>query len=131
MSNVETWPQFFIETISGGDVDPDALKTILIADVHTDGNTKRVLEEGTGFIKTAIIAYKLPQGHIVLGVGPVFSYYEFKQPMDDRLTDEAWREILETNPPDEPEWIGNFSGWYLGLIAGKFGFQLLVIRFQI
>jgi len=99
-----------IETISGGDVDPDALKTVLIADVHTDGNTKRVLEEGTGFIKTAIIAYKLPQGHIVLGVGPVFSYYEFKQPMDDRLTDEAWREIIETNSPDEPEWIGNFSG---------------------
>jgi len=98
-----------IETISGGDVDPDALKTVLIADVHTDGNTKKVLEEGTGFIKTAIIAYKLPQGHIVLGVGPVFSYYEFKQPMDDRLTDEAWREILNTNPPDEPEWIGNFS----------------------
>jgi len=82
----------------------------MIADVHTDGNTKKVLEEGTGFIKTAIIAYKLPQGHIVLGMGPVFSYYEFKQPMDNRLTDEAWREILETNPPDEPEWIENFSG---------------------
>jgi len=94
-----------IETVSGGDVEPDALKTVMIADVHTDGNTRKVLEEGTGFIKTAIIAYKLPQGHIVLGVGPVFSYYEFKQPMDNRLTDEAWREILETYPPDEPDWI--------------------------
>jgi len=98
-----------IETVSGGDVDPDALKTVMIADVHTEGNTRKVLEEGTGFIKTAIIAYKLPQGHIVLGVGPVSSYYEFKQPLDDRLTDEAWREILETNPPDEPDWIRNFS----------------------
>ena len=99
-----------IEIVSGGDVEPDALKSVMIADVHTDGNTKKVLEEGTGFIKTAIIAYKLPQGHIVLGMGPVFSYYEFKQPMENRLTDEAWREILETNPPDEPEWIENFSG---------------------
>ncbi len=98
-----------IETVSGGDVEPDALKSVMIADVHTDGNTKKVLEEGTGFIKTAIIAYKLPQGHIVLGVGPVFSYYEFKQPMDERLTDEAWRKILEGNPPDEPLWIRNFS----------------------
>jgi hypothetical protein len=100
-----------IEIVSGGDVEPDALKSVMIADVHTDGNTKKVLEEGTGFIKTAILAYKLPQGHIVLGAGPVFSYYEFKQPMDERLTDEAWRDILESNEkPDEPEWIRNFSG---------------------
>jgi hypothetical protein len=99
-----------IGTIAGGDINPDSLKSVMIADVHTEGNTKKVLEEGTGFIKTAIIAYKLPQGHIVLGVGPVFSYYEFKQPMSERLTDEAWREILESgDAPEEPEWIGNFS----------------------
>ncbi len=98
-----------IGAISGGDVNPDAFKTVMIADVHTDGNTRKVLEEGTGFIKTAVIAYQLPQGQMVLGIGPVFSYYEFKQPMDKRLTDEAWREILESNPPDEPEWIENFS----------------------
>jgi len=82
----------------------------MIADVHTEGNTEKVLEEGTGFVKTAIIAYRLPQGHIVLGVGPVFSYYEFKQSMSERLSDEAWREILESGEaPEEPEWIGNFS----------------------
>jgi len=100
-----------IGIIAGGDVNPDSLKSVMIADVHTEGNTKKVLEEGTGFIKTAIVAYKLPQGHIVLGMGPVFSYYEFKQPMSNRLTDEAWREILESSDgPDEPEWIRNFSG---------------------
>ncbi len=99
-----------IGTIAGGDINPDSLKSVMIADVHTEGNTEKVLEEGTGFIKTAIIAYKLPQGHIVLGVGPVFSYYEFKQPLSERLSDEAWREILESGEaPEEPEWIGNFS----------------------
>jgi len=56
-----------------------------------------------------IIAYQHPEGYILLGVGPVFSYYEFKQPMDDRLTDEAWREILDSNPPSEPEWTNAFS----------------------
>jgi len=82
----------------------------MIADVHTDGNTREILEEGIGFIKTAVIAYKLPQGNIVLGIGPVLNYYEFKQPMNNRLTDEAWREILEgSNTPDEPEWVENFS----------------------
>ena len=98
-----------IRTISGGEVDPEAFKTVLVADVHTDGNTEKVLEEGVGYIKTAVIAYRLPEGHTLIGVGPVFSYYEFKQPMDDRLTDEAWREILDSNPPPEPEWTNAFS----------------------
>lgn len=98
-----------IETISGGNADPSVYKTVLVADVHTDGNTKKVLEEGVGYLKTMIVAYQHPEGHILLGVGPVFSYYEFKQPMDERLTDEAWREILDSSPPPEPEWTNTFS----------------------
>jgi hypothetical protein len=98
-----------IETVSGGDVDPDIFKTILVADVHTDGNTEKVLEEGVGYIKTLVVAYKLPEGHVLVGVGPAFSYYEFKQPMENRLTDEAWREILNTQHPPEPEWTKSFS----------------------
>ncbi|MBE3091057.1 MAG: DUF3160 domain-containing protein, partial [Candidatus Atribacteria bacterium] len=98
-----------IRTISGGEVDPEVFKTVLVADVHTDGNTEKVLEEGVGYIKTAVIAYRLPEGHILIGVGPTFSYYEFKQPMEDRLTDEGWRKILDFNPPPEPEWTNTFS----------------------
>jgi hypothetical protein len=98
-----------IETVSGGEVDPDIFKTTLIADVHTEGNTEKVLEEGVGYIKTLVVAYKLPEGHILVGVGPVFSYYEFKQPMEKRLTDEIWREMLNTKHPAEPEWVKTFS----------------------
>ncbi len=98
-----------IRTVSGGEVDPEVFKTVLVADVHTDGNTEKVLEEGVGYIKTAVIAYKLPEGHTLIGVGPSFSYYEFKQPMEDRLTDEGWRKILDFNPPPEPEWTNAFS----------------------
>lgn len=103
-----------ISYIAGGDdfppiVNPDIFKTTLVADVHTDGNTKKVLEEGVGYIKTLVVAYKLPEGHILVGVGPIFSYYEFKQPMDNRLTDEAWREMLDKKAPLEPEWIKTFS----------------------
>lgn len=85
-----------IKTITRRDISSDVLKSVMIVDVHTEGNSKKVLEVGTSFIKSALIAYRLPQGHIVLGMGPVFCYYEFKQPMDDRLTDEAWREMLES-----------------------------------
>lgn len=98
-----------IEAVSGGTVDPEMFKTVLVADVHTDGNTRQVLEEGVGYIKTLIVAYKLPQGHILIGLGPVFSHYEFKQPMKNRLTDEAWRKILESKPPAESEWVRSFS----------------------
>lgn len=35
--------------------------------------------------------------------------YEFKHPMSDRLTDEAWRELLESDPPDNVEWYANFG----------------------
>lgn len=109
IENFGSISESLISTVSGGEVDPEVFKTVLVADVHTDGNTEKVLEEGVGYIKTAIIAYKLPEGHILVGVGPTFSYYEFKQPMDNRLTDETWREIIDSNPPPEPEWVESFS----------------------
>jgi DNA-binding beta-propeller fold protein YncE len=91
-----------------GDVEDKARKTTIIADVHTQGKTRQVLEEGTGYVDLIVVAYKLPDGRIQVGAGPVMSYYEFKQPMDNRLTDEAWRELLEANPPAKPEWIFNY-----------------------
>jgi len=90
--------------------DADGQKTTLIADVHTDQNTRLVLEEGTGYLRLLLVAYKLPQGHVLVGAGPVFSYYEFKHPMKDRLTDEKWRELLQSDArPDLPEWTGSFA----------------------
>jgi len=80
------------------DVDDKAKKTTIIADVHTDINTEQVLEEGVGYVDMIVVAYKLPDGRVLVGAGPVMSYYEFKQPMDDRLTDEAWRDLLDSNP---------------------------------
>ncbi len=99
----------FGEKLNGviADVDDKAKKTTIVADVHTDQNTKQVLEEGVGYVKMILVAYKVPDGRILIGAGPVMSYYEFKHPMDDRLTDEKWRELLESNPPDEPEWTNN------------------------
>ena len=86
-------------------VDTEGKETTIVADVHTDCNTGMVLEEGVGYVKLILVAYRVPDGRILLGAGPVFSYYEFKHPMDDRLTDEAWKEMLQSNPPDVPEWV--------------------------
>ena len=87
-----------------------AQKTTLVADVHTDQNTGKVLEEATGYIRLLLVAYKMPQGHILIGAGPAFSYYEFKHPMSDRLTDEKWRDMLRGgSAPSLPEWVNSYS----------------------
>jgi hypothetical protein len=40
-----------------------------------------------------------------VAVGGVYSYYEFTQPVSDRLTDEAWRDMLDRDAaPGRPTW---------------------------
>ena len=77
----------------------------IVADVHTDTNTGLVLEEGVG---DAFVIYVVApvEGQLVAAQGGVFSYYEFTQPMSDRLTDEAWQ-AMEPKP-DLPVWTGSF-----------------------
>jgi len=87
----------------------DSMKTTLIADVHTDQNSGKVLEEGTGYVDMIVVCYLQPDGRLVLGAGPVLSYYEFKHPMQDRLTDEKWRQLLQApDAPSRPVWVENF-----------------------
>jgi len=83
-------------------------KMAVVADVHTDPNSNRVLEEATGY--PAYIYVVAPvEGVPTLCVGGVYSYYEFAWPMSDRLTDGAWQQMLATgtNPP-QPEWMSTF-----------------------
>jgi len=90
-------------------VDIKSQMSTLVADVYT-GPGGNVLEEGTGKLDLMVVAYKQPDGRIVLGAGPVMSYYEFWQPSGERLTDEEWRDMLKNNPPERPAWISSFRG---------------------
>ncbi|MDY0386067.1 MAG: DUF3160 domain-containing protein [Methanolobus sp.] len=95
----------FGEELEGaiGNVDEKNQKTTIIADVHTDPNSGNVLEEGVGYVDMIVVAYKVPDGRIILGAGPVMTHYEFEQPMSERLTDEGWRKMLKTSPPPRTE----------------------------
>ena len=87
-----------------------SMKTTIIADVHTDTNSKQCLEEGTGEVELTVVCYLQPDGRLVLGAGPTLSYHEFKHPMSDRLTDEKWREMLKGGQtPPRPEWTQTFT----------------------
>jgi len=80
----------------------------IIADVHTDPNTEEVLEEGIGR-PMLILAAVMIDGQVILTRGAVFSYYEFTWPMNDRLTDESWQDLLEQGEaPPLPAWTESF-----------------------
>jgi len=89
-----------------------ALKTTLAADVHTYGLEGNVVEEATGKVDLIIVACPMPDGKAFLALGPVLSYYEFKHPMSDRLTDETWRQMYDSpDRPDRPEWYVPLTRW--------------------
>jgi hypothetical protein len=94
-------------TVSG--LMPVGMKTTMVADVFTDPNSKHVLEEGSGYVDLVAVVLPAPDGSLYMALGPVFSYYEFKQPMSSRLTDEAWRELLTAQPPARPAWTSSFT----------------------
>jgi hypothetical protein len=80
----------------------------LVADVATDPNG-RVLEEAIGRIYEIYAVVPDGVGGLQIAQGGVFSYYEFPWPINDRLTDEQWRQMVETGEqPDQPQWTGAF-----------------------
>ncbi len=88
-------------------LDERSTSTLLVADVHTDSNSGQVLEEGVGKFSLMVVAVKV-DGKISLFVGPVLTYYEFKVPMNSRLTDEAWKSMYSKSPPPLPDWTSSF-----------------------
>lgn len=80
----------------------------IITDAHTDMNTRQVLEEGVGSPFDIYVIVEDSKGYRLCR-GGVFSYYEFKHPMDDRLTDEKWQEMgKQRQRPEQPPWTKSF-----------------------
>ena len=86
-----------------------------IADVHTafdlrpGGVGQVALEEGVGHAFEIFVVVPI-EGKLYLTRGALFSYYEFPQPMADRLTDEKWQKMLKSKKaPPQPEWMKSFT----------------------
>jgi hypothetical protein len=93
-----------LESLIAG-VESRGLKTTLVADVHTNAIENMVVEEAVGKVDLMVVACPAADGSVFLAAGPVLSYYEFKHPMADRLTDEAWRTMLDSaEKPDRQTW---------------------------
>lgn len=76
----------------------------IIADIATDGEAGNVLEVGTGNPSEIFVVIKV-DGKIKLAKGSVYSFYQFAWPMEDRLTDSEWRQMMSIQPNEE----GNYE----------------------
>lgn len=81
----------------------------LVADVATDPNGA-VLEVGTGGAEEILVIVDI-EGSLRIASGCVYSFYEFTQPISERLTDVQWREMKQNVP--RPAWSARFmaSPW--------------------
>ncbi|HAV92963.1 TPA: hypothetical protein DCW38_07290 [candidate division WOR-3 bacterium] len=65
---------------------------VIVSDVHTDSNSEKVLQEGVGYLLCMNAMYNDEDY-----TGGAMSYFEFKNPMSERMTDEGWRDYCKDN----------------------------------
>ena len=94
-----------LEDITGS-ASSDGKETTINANVHTDTNSAQCLEEAVRYVDYIVGKVKCPDGSWAAMWGPVFSYHEFKQPINNRLTDEEWKDRLKKGgAPPQTLWV--------------------------
>ncbi len=83
----------------------------VVADIYTRNvpgcNKNGILHVATGNANSIYVVVEVG-GNLYLTRGATFSYYEFVQPLDTRLTDEEWQKMLEEGKaPSIPAWMNN------------------------
>lgn len=93
----------------------------VVVDIATDPNGT-VLEAATGNPSCIYVVVKV-DGKIKLAKGSVYTFYQFPWPMEDRLTDSRWRELMGWQPDengnysyenrlDQPDWTMSYRYQY-------------------
>lgn len=85
-------------------VDSAEFPMALVADVATDPNGA-CLEEAIGGASRIYVIFPI-DGELHIGIGGVYNYYQFVQPISDRLTDKEWRIKLGMQLDDNDEYRG-------------------------
>ena len=77
----------------------DEFPSALVADIATDPNGY-CLEVGTGNPSIIYVVFSV-DGVPRVGSGTVYSFYQFAQPISERLTDTKWRQMMGIELTDE------------------------------
>ena len=83
--------------------DNNLLKMACIADVYTNNEYGLCLEVGVAEPIRLYIPLNDSQGGKRIAIGYGFSYVEFLQSSNDRMTDEQWKEIVYKEQPKDFE----------------------------
>ncbi len=87
--------------------DPSAIVADIASGRDQATGAITVVETGTGYVDQLLVLVPDDKGRFHVALGGVYSYYEFHQPVSDRLTDEAWHRMLASGDvPARPDWIG-------------------------
>ncbi len=101
----------YIDGLSGTGNAEAGLTSPQAVDAYTGPETLEMLTQATGYpvIYHVIVPY---QGGLYYTEGAGFSYYEFRRPSDDKLDDQAWRDMLVTGQaPAPPAWADTFLAY--------------------
>jgi hypothetical protein len=85
---------------------PDDGKAAIVADIQTNVQDSQVLYQALGR-PHLVLALVGTDGVNRLVAGTAYDYYEFTQPLQERLTDEEWRKRfyrLDPEAPSKPSW---------------------------
>ncbi len=87
---------------------------VLPTDVHTDVASDQandpgcVLHEGIGNVHMLVAAIDNGPDRLIYA-GPVFSHYEFEEPINKRLTIDEWKARITQGPtPEPPAWVKGY-----------------------
>ena len=104
---IRTIPNLFADYVMihqdrGNIIEQKDLQMACIADVFTNSDTKECLEVGVGVPYKVYIPLNDCNGKRI-AVGYIPSYYEFYQPISNRLNDDQWKASVYSSSADLPE----------------------------
>lgn len=97
------WYEVMKDESEDGIVSSQECPAAVVVDIATDPNGA-VLEAATGDPSTILVVVKV-DGSLRIARGSVYSFYQFTQPLDDRLTDSKWRIMIGIQADEE----GNYN----------------------
>lgn len=96
------WYEAVKNESADGSISTQECPAAVVVDVATDPNGT-VLEMGTNAPSMILVMVKV-DGKVKIARGCAYSFYQFEWPMNDRLTDEKWRQMLGLQADENGEY---------------------------
>ena len=116
------WYEAVKNEMDEGMVSSQEIPAAIVVDIATDPNGS-VLEAATGDPSVIYVVVKV-DGKIKIARGSVYSFYQFTQPLEDRMTDSTWRQLMGIQADEEgyyynyenriekPDWTDSYRYYY-------------------